>query len=137
MIELIYYSIASPSLTKADVLTILDISQKNNSDTGITGCMLYYNDAFLQILEGDPEVVESLYSKIEQDRRHYNVKLVFKDNIQQRLFKDWSMGFRDLANDDNDEQNFRESFIAIADQTEQSSVASQLFWDISHQLLSE
>ena len=140
MIELIYYSVASPSLTKADVSDILGVSQKNNSRKDITGCLLYYSDAFIQILEGDPKVIESIFAKIEEDNRHYNVRRVYEDIIQQRLFKDWSMAFYDLDKGDTvngNEVKFRKDFLAIAGQTEQHTVAGKLFWDISRQLLTD
>lgn len=140
MYELVYYSIASPSLNRKDISDILEVSQQNNSKNNITGCMLYHNDAFIQILEGDQKTVEALYFKIEQDSRHYNARLVYSDNKEERLFKNWSMAFLDLDKDDAHDKGkllFRKNFIAIANQTEHSSVASQLFWDISNQVLNE
>ncbi|MBC7875349.1 MAG: BLUF domain-containing protein [Ferruginibacter sp.] len=140
MYELIYYSIASPSLQRKDISDILEVSQENNAKNDITGCMLYHNDAFIQILEGDRKAVESLYSKIEQDKRHYNARVVYNDNIEERLFKNWSMAFLDLDKNDTDgkvKSSFRENFIAISNQTGYSSVASQLFWHISKQVINE
>lgn len=136
--ELVYYSVASPSLKRQDVADILEISRKKNSKNHITGCMLYHNHAFLQILEGDRKVVESLYSKIELDQRHYNTRLVYSDLKTQRLFKNWSMAYVDLDKNDaagKGESILRENFAAIASQSEHSTVASQLFWDISNQII--
>ncbi|MEO6672349.1 MAG: BLUF domain-containing protein [Ginsengibacter sp.] len=140
MIELIYYSIASPSLKKDDVSNILEVSRKNNIKNDITGCLLFYNDAFIQILEGSREIIDRLYAKIEQDERHYNIREVYNGDIPQRLFKDWSMAFYDLEKDAaarEDKLNFRKKFLAISEHNEQSTMASQLFWDISNQLLNE
>ena len=137
---MIYSSIASPSLNKNDVLNILEASQKNNLKKEITGCMLYYNDAFLQILEGNQDVVESLYAKIEQDKRHYGARLVYSDTKEERLFKDWSMAFFDLDKEDeqgNGKSAFRENFMAISGQTEHATVACQLFWNISSQIINQ
>jgi hypothetical protein len=138
--ELIYCSIASPSLNRNEIPNILKVSQENNSKNDITGCLLYYNDAFIQILEGNQEVIESLYSKIEQDTRHYNTRQVYSNNIEQKLFKEWSMAFFDLDKDDalgTGRSIFKENFIAISNQTEHSTVASQLFWHISNQVINE
>jgi hypothetical protein len=140
MYELIYYSIASLSLTRNDVADILKVSKENNSKNGITGCMVYHNDAFLQILEGDPETVKSLYSKIEKDERHYNLKLVYDNNKEERLFKDWSMAFFDLDKVDGIDKSkvtIKKDFIAISNQTDQSSDASQLFWHISNLIIND
>jgi Sensors of blue-light using FAD len=138
--ELIYYSVASPSLNSNDISNILEVSKENNSKNNITGCMLYHNDAFIQILEGNQDVIETLYSKIEKDERHYNARLVYNDTKEERLFKDWSMAFYDLDKVDTDDKgklSFRENFITISNQTGPSTVASQLFWHISNQIISE
>jgi Sensors of blue-light using FAD len=136
--ELIYYSIASPSLNRNDISDILEVSHKNNPKNNLTGCLLYHDDAFIQILEGEQEVIESLYLKIEKDQRHYNVRRVYDDNKVDRLFKNWSMAFFDLNEDDTVDKSkliYRKAFIEILNQTERSTVASQLFWHISHQLI--
>lgn len=140
MIQLIYYSVANVSLSETDIYDILEVSRKNNSRNNITGCLLYYNDAFLQILEGDEKTIEELYAAIEADERHYNVRRVYADDIQERLFKDWSMDFYDLGKNDAGENvtsRFRKSFSDIANQTAQSTVAGELFWDIAHQLIND
>ena len=140
MYELIYYSIASLSLNGNDISNILEVSQENNSKNNITGCLLYHNDAFLQILEGESEVIESLYLKIERDKRHYSVRRVYSDNKEKRAFTNWSMAFFDLDKDnavDKGKLILRENFVAISNQIEQSTVASQLFWHISNQLINE
>ena len=137
--ELIYYSVASPALTRKDVFDILEISQVNNLANGITGCMLYHRDAFIQILEGEQVAVEKLYAKIEEDSRHYNVRKVYSDVKQDRLFKNWSMAFYDLENKSASEADliFRKTFIAVSQHAEEPGIATELFWSISNQLLNE
>ena len=50
--------------TSCDSLTdIYEISQKNNSESGITGCLLVGSNSYLQLLEGPDSAVENLYSK--------------------------------------------------------------------------
>jgi len=61
--------------------------------------LLYREGFFIQALEGEQEVVESLYKKIAKDRRHKNVTLVYTHEIDKRGFGDWSMGFNILSND--------------------------------------
>jgi hypothetical protein len=121
--ELIYYSVASPSLNGNDISNILEVSQENNSKNNITGCLLYHNDAFLQILEGESEVIESLYLKIEQDKRHYSARRVYNDNKEKRSFTNWGMAFFDLGEDnavDKSKLILRENFVAVSNQIEQS-----------------
>jgi len=45
------------------------------------------------VLEGDAEVIDSLYAKIERDKRHKNTVLIVWEPIASRSFADWPMGF--------------------------------------------
>lgn len=54
----------------------------------------------MRVLEGDQEVVTKLASTIEQDFRHKGVFILLRGTSEQRLFADWSVGFRDLADGD-------------------------------------
>ena len=85
--------------TTSDSLTdIYDISQKNNSESGISGCLLIGSNSYLQILEGPDSAVENLYSKIEVDSRHKKVKKLFEQHIEDILFSYDSMKFAPFNN---------------------------------------
>ena len=73
--------------TSSDSLTnIYDISQKNNSESGISGCLLIGSDSYLQLLEGPDSAVEKLYSRIKMDSRHKKVKKLFEQHIEEKSF---------------------------------------------------
>ena len=61
--ELIYYSTASPDLSKNDILNILENSRDFNSKNEITGCLLYHNNEFVQLIEGEEEAVKNCMLK--------------------------------------------------------------------------
>ena len=85
--------------TSSDSLTdIYDISQKNNSESGISGCLLIGSDSYLQLLEGPDSAVEKLYSKIKVDSRHKKVKKLFEQHIEEKSFSSWSMKFAPFNN---------------------------------------
>ena len=85
--------------TSSDSLTdIYDISQKNNSQSGISGCLLIGSNSYLQLLEGPESAVENLYSKIKVDSRHKKVKKLFEQHIEEKLFPSWSMKFAPFNN---------------------------------------
>jgi hypothetical protein len=63
---------------------------------GITGLLLYRDGDFLQVLEGDAEAVEKIYDDILKDPRHTGVIRVLKQEIEEREFSDWKMGFINL-----------------------------------------
>ena len=93
--------------TSSDSLTdIYDISQKNNSESGISGCLLIGSNSYLQLLEGPDSAVENLYSKIKMDSRHKKVKKLFEQHIEEKLFSSWSMKFAPFNNVKWDNKEF-------------------------------
>lgn len=96
--QIIYSSAATDRVSPADLLSVLAAARKNNTEAGITGMLLFHAGCFLQVLEGPVEAVETTYARIHLDRRHTNVKLLFRGKILEREFGDWSMGFPDIDN---------------------------------------
>lgn len=96
LIHLIYYSTASHEMEADELLQLLNISRERNARLDLTGMLLYGGGVFLQVLEGLPAAVDSLYRKIEMDPRHHSLILVEQDRISERSFPDWSMGFQHL-----------------------------------------
>ena len=85
--------------TSSNSLTnIYDISQKNNLQSGISGCLLIGSNSYLQLLEGPDSAVEKLYSKIKMDSRHKKVKKLFEQHIEEKSFSSWSMKFAPFNN---------------------------------------
>ena len=87
MIELVYYSEASPNLTSEDISDILETARDFNSKNSITGCLLYHNSEFLQVLEGKKKIVLDLFTSIKKDKRHSSVTLIATDNINEKSFQ--------------------------------------------------
>jgi hypothetical protein len=103
MIYLAYCSAATALMSNADLIALLRTSRKNNEALGITGMLLYHEGSFMQVLEGEKEAVQSTYRKILIDRRHHNLIKMLDGPIEQRSFREWSMGFvgsDDLTEDD-------------------------------------
>lgn len=138
--ELIYYSTASPDLSTNDILNILENSRDFNSKNEITGCLLYHNNEFVQLIEGEEEAVKKLYAKIESDKRHSNLIIVIQDNIAGRSFKNWSMAYykpTNAAAENVSELLFKLNFLALSKLVEKPTEASKFFWYISTLLLQE
>ena len=75
------------------VARILAKSRKNNAKQQIVGGLLFGDGCFLQCLEGDEQAVDTLYAKIESDRRHKDVKVLSRQDIGQKSFGAWSMKY--------------------------------------------
>lgn len=94
---IVYISMETRRLTRADILEILRVSRMKNTVHGITGVLLHHDGLFLQVLEGDAARLEELLGVLRHDRRHREVRVLLDEAITERHFPDWSMGVVDLA----------------------------------------
>lgn len=99
MFHLVYISHASRPLHESDLLDILYKSRHNNKKLHITGMLLYLNDKFIQVLEGKFDEVKALFEKIKEDTRHQRISVMLEGESAHRIFKNWSMGFKKLDDD--------------------------------------
>jgi len=94
MFYLIYTSIAREGIQMQDLREILDKARECNQRNGITGLLLFKNNRFMQLIEGDEAHVQELMEKIRSDHRHSNILVLQSDQAESRQFSDWSMAFR-------------------------------------------
>ena len=95
--RLIYVSSAVEYFDEAALADLLAQARTNNARLGITGLLLYGEGAFLQLLEGPRDAVESLYATIREDSRHTLCMVLDEDAHVPRLFGDWRMAFHRLS----------------------------------------
>ncbi len=70
---------------------IFSVARRKNTDKGITGALLLYDDWFAQTLEGDEGAVRNLFAVIEKDDRHDAVEVREEGVVDARVFARWSM----------------------------------------------
>ena len=72
---------------------ILLDARRCNARDGITGALICRDDLYLQMLEGDAEMVEAAYRRIARDDRHLDVRPLSRRVIaaDARLFPHWAM----------------------------------------------
>ncbi len=89
-------------MSDSDIQGILKGARENNKLLGITGLLVYHkrNKSFMQILEGEKQIIFKLFDKIKKDERHKSIQLVHDEKIEARNFKDWSMAFAELESID-------------------------------------
>lgn len=105
MFQLVYVSSARALFTAADLAALLAVARVRNAELGVTGMLVYHDGNFMQVLEGDREVVLELSRKIERDPRHHGFLRLLGRELPEREFGEWSMGFVDataLSSDDVD-----------------------------------
>ena len=97
--QLIYSSAAATNFDTAELPALLEGARKNNSQLDITGMLLYHEGSFIQVLTGSKGNVETLFDKIEKDPRHTDTRILFRGEVEQRSFDEWSMGFYQTSKD--------------------------------------
>jgi hypothetical protein len=136
MFELVYFSTANPGLSSTDISNIIESSIKFNGNNNITGCLIYSNGEFLQLLEGEKEIVQNLFDKIKKDKRHKNVILLGEDSKDLRLFPKWSMAFQNLDSDSEKTRIFKHEIITISELTNKPTQVAELFWAMAKHIVS-
>lgn len=94
--QLIYVSKCNSTISKIELEAILKQSRHSNEIYEITGMLVYDRGHFFQVLEGEYNQVETLFSKIQEDKRHSRVNRIRSDFIVDRFFPDWKMGIYNL-----------------------------------------
>lgn len=139
MFELVYCSVASENLAAEDIDDVLITSRRFNKANDITGCLLYFNGQFLQVLEGKKAVVQELFGKIKKDKRHKNVLLLSEEIVKKRIFENWSMAYCEYDEKASDFKSylFRKNFIAFSNLAEKPTHTIRLFFHTARQMLEE
>ena len=117
-----------PTFFDIEILdNILNTSRTNNTKWDITGNLIFHSDLFLQLLEGPPDAIDSLYQNILLDNRHTDIFKLRDEITQRRLFASWTMKndifqswmlSRGALNQLNSEDAF-DIFVKIARETDQ------------------
>ena len=75
-----YVSNLSASVSNKEIDRILSQAEQYNNQNDLTGLLIFSEGNFFQLIEGERNKVEGLYSKIVKDSRHGNViKFVEKE----------------------------------------------------------
>ena len=85
---------------EAELAPILESAVRHNTADGITGMLLYSGGNFLQVLEGYDAQVRATYERICHDPRHSNVTVLTEEEVPERDFSNWCMGYRQLGAQD-------------------------------------
>ena len=93
-LQIVYASSSPEPLSQDDLLNILRASRRNNVAAGVTGALLYADGNIMQALEGPPDAVEGVYERVRRDPRHRNILPLLRQEVAERSFPEWSMGFR-------------------------------------------
>lgn len=97
--QIIYSSQASTPLSVDALEAILRDARAGNARRGVTGALVYVDGFFLQILEGERDVVQRLMRSIGQDSRHGSVTVFHEAEVGAPMFGGWHMAYLHAAPD--------------------------------------
>jgi Sensors of blue-light using FAD len=93
LVHCIYCSSATAAdISPTELQHLLAECRRNNAKLDVSGILLYQDRSFFQILEGERDVVETLFEKIAKDPRHTRTTKIIVEPIAQRAFGEWTMG---------------------------------------------
>lgn len=95
MFCLLYVSFATRRMSDADLVELAAQSARDNRILDVTGILMYEDGIFLQVLEGDRDVVRDLMQKIVEDKRHERLAVLLEEDVERRHFPDWHMALAD------------------------------------------
>ncbi|MCY4202099.1 MAG: BLUF domain-containing protein [Aestuariivita sp.] len=100
---IVYVSQAYRPMSADELSSLLKHSRGRNLDDEISGLLIYRFNRdygrgnFVQVLEGPTSKIDDVWQRISSDPRHHTIVMVEECPIEQRMFKDWSMGFKNVT----------------------------------------
>lgn len=86
-------SLISMSDADAEVARILADARPRNLAARVTGALLFSGTRFAQALEGPHDAVRHLLSRIGADKRHEQVRVLYRREVDIRDFPTWGMAY--------------------------------------------
>jgi Sensors of blue-light using FAD len=93
LVELSYLSEAVSDMSFLGLMRLLESARTFNQNNGITGILLYDNQQFGQIIEGERASVMKAWRRIQDDKRHHRIELLEIREISERSFPEWLLRF--------------------------------------------
>ncbi|OWS71846.1 hypothetical protein CBI30_05185 [Polynucleobacter aenigmaticus] len=93
MYQLIYVSSAVMNFARPEFMELALHTGARNVKFGITGMLVFKDGSFMQVLEGNEEIIKTLYAKIEVDPRHTLVSVIHEGEISMREYGSWAMTY--------------------------------------------
>ena len=96
IVQLIYISHSIGDAIDTDE-KFLEGVRARNAARGITSIMLVTESCYIHCIEGERDIVSSLFLKISQDPRHKNATILRFNEIKNREFSDFSAAISRLS----------------------------------------
>ena len=138
--SIIYKSTAKESFVLSEIENMLLKAKKHNKSQNITGCIVYSDHQFIQIIEGREQPIKELYASIKNDERHFDVTTLIETKTKETLWDDWSMAFYNFAGSSDQNKHSRillESYFDRANENQSNSEVLRVLKSNVLELLSD
>jgi hypothetical protein len=101
LVQLVYVSRPTVPVESA-AGEFVPLAMEKNDEHDISGLVLAHEGYYLQLIEGERERINQLYTNLVKDERHECVTLLRYTQLREREFGDWSMAYittNDLGDD--------------------------------------
>lgn len=88
-------SIPSPGFSAARLGALIAPARTRNHRNRVSGRLLYTGAHFLEIVEGEEQDLDELWSRVNGDARHEGVIRLGSEACNERWFPDWTIGYAD------------------------------------------
>jgi len=96
LMSVIYASRSTEDFHEHEIPDLLKQARLSNARHELTGMLLYIGGSFLQVLEGHPKMVETVFDTIVRDKRHTQATLIAKETIPERAYEGWTLCHKTL-----------------------------------------
>ncbi len=96
LVSMIYASRAADDFHEHDLPDLLKQIRRANAKQELTGMLLYMGGSFLQVLEGQPDMVDAVFGGILRDKRHAQLAAIGRESILERAYEGWTMMHKTL-----------------------------------------
>ncbi|MFF7682324.1 BLUF domain-containing protein [Microbacterium sp. NPDC007973] len=118
-----YVSRAVDTFDDARLAELLGQSRRSNHEHDLSGMLLYRRGRFFQVLEGPKDAVDELMAKIRRDPRHDEIRVLLTEEIEERRFEEWTMGYEPItAPATPAPEGFRDTFDDLESDDDEASI---------------
>lgn len=128
--SVIYQSKSQSHFAPMDIELMLMKAKRKNKRLKITGCIVYADNKFIQLIQGPKDAIIDLYKEIKADKRHFKVTTLLEQSTEQKIWSDWSMAILDFSGNSKQVMNSRillESYLENVTPKEKESDSYKVF----------
>lgn len=101
--RILYQSTATTDFPSPEDHRILETAWHHNGKMGVTGYLLRSRTHYFQVLEGASDVLDDLLGLIDKDPRHEGMTIISNEDLAERQFDNWAMGYHMVTEAERDD----------------------------------